>query len=107
MPILISSAVRSPMSRLYLRLMCWMIASSILSPPTRTLFAHDAGAADHRDVGRAAADVDDHVAGGLADGQAGADGRGNGLLDQVDLAGTRALGGLSYRAPLDLGDARG
>src|SRR6266542_1473219 len=30
-----SSAVRSPMSRLYLRLMCWTMASSILSPPTR------------------------------------------------------------------------
>src|SRR5713101_5564061 len=69
--------------------------------------ADDAGEADHRDVGRAAADVDDHVAGGLGDGQAGADGRGNGLLDQVDLAGARALGGLAYRAPLDLGDARG
>ena len=38
-PILISSAVRSPISRLYLRLMYWMIASSILSPPTRTLLA--------------------------------------------------------------------
>ena len=36
MPILMSSAVRSPMRRLYLRLMCWMIASSILSPATRT-----------------------------------------------------------------------
>src|SRR6185369_9103118 len=31
-----SSAVRSPTSRLYLRLMYWTIASSILSPPTRT-----------------------------------------------------------------------
>ena len=30
-----SSAVRSPMSRLYLRLMYWTMASSILSPPTR------------------------------------------------------------------------
>src|SRR5581483_4660394 len=36
MVILISSAVRSPTSRLYLRLMNWAIASSILSPPTRT-----------------------------------------------------------------------
>src|SRR6516225_5981182 len=36
MVIFISSAVRSPMSRLYLRLMCWMNASSILSPATRT-----------------------------------------------------------------------
>ena len=38
MVILISSAVRSPTSRLYFRLMYWMIASSILSPPTRTDF---------------------------------------------------------------------
>ena len=36
MVILISSAVRSPTRRLYLRLMNWAIASSILSPPTRT-----------------------------------------------------------------------
>src|SRR5437660_5504388 len=58
-------------------------------------------------IERPPAESDDHVAGGLGDGQAGADGRGNGLLDQVDLAGARALGGLAYRAPLDLGDARG
>ena len=40
MPIsfLMSSAVRSPISRLYLRLMYWTIASSILSPPTRIDF---------------------------------------------------------------------
>ncbi len=38
-PILISSAVRSPISRLYLRFTYWMIASSSLSPPTRTLLA--------------------------------------------------------------------
>ena len=36
MVILMSSAVRSPTSRLYFRLMYWTIASSILSPPTRT-----------------------------------------------------------------------
>jgi hypothetical protein len=35
---LIVSAVRSPMSRLYLRLMYWTIASSILSPATRIDF---------------------------------------------------------------------
>ena len=36
MVILISSAVLSPTSRLYFRLINWAIASSILSPPTRT-----------------------------------------------------------------------
>ena len=34
--ILICSAVRSPMSRLYVFLMYWMIASSISLPATRT-----------------------------------------------------------------------
>ena len=34
--ILIASAVRSPMSRLYVFLMYWMIASSISLPATRT-----------------------------------------------------------------------
>src|SRR5229473_2758336 len=79
----------------------------LVTADAHALRADDAGEADHRDIGRPAADVDDHIAGGLGDGQAGADGRGNGLLDHVDLAGARALGGLAYRAPLDLGDARG
>jgi hypothetical protein len=53
------------MSRLYLRLMYWMIASSISLPATRTERAvDDAGERDDRDVGGAAADVDDHVADG-------------------------------------------
>src|SRR6202007_1566863 len=47
----------------------------------------DAGEGDDGDVGGAAADVDDHVAAGLGDGQAGADGRHHGLLDEVNLAG--------------------
>ena len=36
MVVLITSAVRSPISRLYLRLIYWMMAESILSPATRT-----------------------------------------------------------------------
>ena len=38
---------------------------------------------DDRDFRRAAADVDDEAAGRLTDGQAGADRRGHGLLDQA------------------------
>jgi hypothetical protein len=66
---------------------------------------HDARERDDRDLGGAPADVDDHVAGRLGDGQAGADGRGDGLLDQVDLARTGDLRRLLDRALLDLGDA--
>ena len=36
MVILMSSAVCSPINRLYLRLICWMMASSILLPATLT-----------------------------------------------------------------------
>jgi hypothetical protein len=43
----------------------------------------------------------------LGDGQARADGGRHGLLDEVDLAGARALGALFHRALLDLGDAEG
>src|SRR5437588_306759 len=50
---------------------------------------HDSGERDHRHLAGAAADVDDHRAGGLADGQPRADGRGHRLLDQVRLAGSR------------------
>ena len=41
---------------------------------------------DHGDLGGAAADVDDHVAGGLVDRQPGADRGGHRLLDDVDPA---------------------
>ena len=67
----------------------------------------DAGERDHRDLGRAAADVDDHVAGRLLDRQPGADRRRHRLLDQVDLARARGLRRVAHRALLDLGDARG
>ena len=43
----------------------------------------DAAEGDHRRLGGATADVDDHVAERLVDRQAGADGRGHGLLDEV------------------------
>ena len=67
----------------------------------------DAAEADDGDLGRAAADVDDHVAGRLADGQAGADGGGHRLLDQVRLAGAGAQARLLDGALLDPGHAGG
>ena len=69
----------------------------------------DAAERDHRDLGRAAADVDDHVPGRLADRQAGADRGGHRLLDQVGLAGTggerRVLDGALLDARHPRGDA--
>ena len=62
---------------------------------------------DHRDLARAAADVDDHRAGGLAHRQAGADRGRHRLLDQVGLARAGAQARLLDRALLHAGDARG
>ena len=61
----------------------------------------DAAERDHRDLARAAADVDDHRAGRLADRQAGADRRRHRLLDQVGLARAGREAGLLDRALLD------
>ena len=84
--ILTSSAVRSPMRRLYLRLMYWMIASSISLPGHADgAGVDDAGHRDDRDVRRSAADVEDHVARGLRDRKPRADRRHHRLLDQIDL----------------------
>ena len=65
----------------------------------------DAAERDDRDLGGAAADVDDHVAGRLVDGQPGADRGGHRLLDDVDPAGAGLVAGLLDRALLDGGDA--
>jgi serine/threonine protein kinase len=62
---------------------------------------------DHRDVGRAAADVDDHRAARVLDGQPGTDGRRHGLLDQIDLAHAGAERGLAHRLLLDRRDLGG
>ena len=67
----------------------------------------DAAQGDHAHFRGAAADVDHHGAGGFRDRQAGADGRGHGLLDQLDLAGAGAEGRLADRPALDLGRAAG
>src|SRR5438552_5525705 len=95
------------MSRLYLRLMCWMIASSILSPPTRTLFAKTMPASEMTATSLVPPDVDDHVPGRLGDGEPRADRRGHRLLDQVDLARAGRLGRLADRPALHLRDAAG
>ena len=60
---------------------------------------------DHGHLGRAAADVDDHVAGRLGDRQAGADRGGHRLLDQVGLARAGRERRLLDRALLDAGHA--
>ena len=52
-------------------------------------------------------DIDDHVAARLGDGQPGADGRGHGLVDKVDLGGLGLERGVLDRALLHLGDLRG
>ena len=59
---------------------------------------------DHGDLGRAAADVDDHVAHRLVDRQPGTDRGGHRLLDEVRLRGPGATGGLEHRALLDVRD---
>ena len=59
------------------------------------------------DVGGAAADIDDHVAGGFGDGQAGADGRHHRLFDQVDFAGLGAIGRIDDGALFHLRDFAG
>ncbi len=66
----------------------------------------DAAEADHRDLGGAAADVDDHVPGRLGDGKPGADRGGHRLLDQVRLARAGGERRLLDRALLDARDAR-
>src|SRR5207247_658498 len=67
----------------------------------------DAGERDDGDVRGAAADIDDHVAAGLGDGEAGADGGDHGLLDEVDFAGLGAISGVHDGALFDLGDLAG
>ena len=101
-----SSAVRSPSMREYSFFIHAMIAWSRSSPAVRMeRLVTMPPRRDDRDLGRAAADVDDHVAGGLVDGQPGADRGGHRLLDDVDPAGAGLVAGLLDRALLDRGDA--
>ena len=86
--ILTSSAVRSPIIRLYFLRMYVAMCSSNLLPPTRseveTTMPPSAMTAISR---RPAADVDDHVPGRSADRDVRADRGGERLLDQVGLLG--------------------
>ena len=62
---------------------------------------------DDRRVGGASADIDDHAAVGIKDGQAAAQRRGEGLFHQQDLSASGVLGGLAHGAALDGGDGAG
>ena len=66
-----------------------------------------AAEAQHGDVGGAAADVDDHPAIGDGDVDAGAEGGGDRLIDEVDLTGTGGHDGLHHGVALDAGDGGG
>ena len=66
----------------------------------------DAAERDDGDLGRAAADVDDHVPGRLGDGKPGADRGGHRLLDQVGLARAGRERRLLDCTLLDAGHAR-
>ena len=72
----------------------------------------DAGGLDlaaegqHRDVGGAAADVNDHAAVGHRDVQARPQRRRDGLVDQVDLPRAGRHDGLDHGVALDAGDGR-
>src|SRR3954449_7304055 len=80
-------------------------AVELVTPDADALAGDDAAERDHGDLGRAAADVDDHVAGRLVHGQPGADRGGHRLLDDVDLARTGLVAGVLDRALLDARDA--
>ena len=68
----------------------------------------DAAERDDRDLGRAAADVHDHVAGRLLHRQARADRGGHGLFDDVrGLARAGVERGIVHGALLDFGNAAG
>src|SRR5229473_4009693 len=103
-----SSAVRSPISTLYLHLIYSVIASSILSPPMRTEREKThSGKRNHGDLGSTTTDIDNHVARGLGNRESGADRRCHRFLDQVYLPGAGGFGRLAQRALFDRGDARG
>src|SRR5690242_16547002 len=67
----------------------------------------DATERDHSYLGGAAADVHDHRAYRLLNREAGAYGRGHGLLDGVSFPGPGVDGGVVRGAALHLGDSRG
>ncbi len=68
---------------------------------------NDAAERDDGDLGGAAADVDDHVAGRFLHGQADADRRGHRFLHEIDVARAGVDGRILDRALFDFGDAGG
>ena len=66
-----------------------------------------AAQAEHRNLGRAAADVDHHGADRLGHRHIGTDGGGHGLEDQVDVRCARIRGRIADRAAFDRGRSRG
>ena len=105
---LMASEVRSPSRSEYSFFTCWMMASSSSSPPMRMRGAgDDAPQRDDGHLRRAAADVDHHVAGGLVDGEPGADRRRHRLFDDVGAARPRRDRRFLDRALLHPGDPGG
>ncbi len=103
--ILISSAVRSPSIRECSFFIHAMIDWSRSSPAVRTdRLVTMPPERDDGDLGGAAADVDDHVAGRLVDRQPGADRGGHRLLDDVDAPGAGLVAGLLHGPLLHRGD---
>ena len=66
-----------------------------------------AAKAQHGDIRGAAADINDHAAVRLGDVDAGAEGGGDGLVDQVHLTGTGGHHGLHHGIALNAGDGSG
>src|SRR5204862_1205897 len=82
-------------------------AVELVTTDANALAGDDAAERDDRDLSRAAADVDDHVAGRLVHRKPGTDRGGHRLLDDVDRAPrARVLGGFLHRALLNPRDTR-
>ena len=60
----------------------------------------------HRDIRGSSADINDHPAIGHGNVDAGAEGRGNGLINEVDLPGTGGHDRLHHGVALNAGDGR-
>src|SRR3954471_20499461 len=108
--ILISSAVRSPSIRLYSFFTYAMIEPSSSSPPVRidwlvTMPPREMTATSVVPPPMSTTMLPVGSCTGRGGGGAGADRRGHGLLDDVDLARARLVAGVLDRALLDAGDA--
>ena len=79
----------------------------LIARNTDRLRNNDAAHGDDRDLGSAAADIDDHGSGRLLDGKIGADRSGHGLLDEVSLASSGLNGRFKDGTLLNAGNAGG